>query len=266
MNPTKSTSHKELPTLDTPQVQALLDRYMAGQTTVEEERQLAAWFRCHQVPECWLPYQKMFAWLDDGMPRTEGILEEDGAAAQRRTASDGRRHTARTVGLRPWWIGAASAAAVAALLWMVWPRQADVSNTPSQWTAQVDGSEERHPVTPQQADTTVQTQPATVDSNLERNTVQMREYRRFHRTIVSPDRFLAERETTSRQTDFNRQTQLQADSIIQAVQREIDGQLLVHRLYALALGNRIDSLISQQQTAYENVLTEDEEASTDRIH
>ena len=35
------------------QIEALLDKFMDGQTTVEEETQLADYFRSHDVPAEW---------------------------------------------------------------------------------------------------------------------------------------------------------------------------------------------------------------------
>lgn len=57
-------------TNDTNTIRALLDRFMAGNTSQEEERQLAAWFQEHpQVSGDLEPYRLMFAYFDEGMPR-----------------------------------------------------------------------------------------------------------------------------------------------------------------------------------------------------
>lgn len=49
-------------------IQLLLDRYLDGLTSLEEEDRLADYFRSHDVPEAWQAYKEMFAYFDAGMP------------------------------------------------------------------------------------------------------------------------------------------------------------------------------------------------------
>jgi hypothetical protein len=49
------------------QIEALLDKFMDGQTTVEEEAQLADYFRSGDVPTEWEDYRAMFDYFDSGM-------------------------------------------------------------------------------------------------------------------------------------------------------------------------------------------------------
>lgn len=49
-------------------IKTLLERFMAGLTSVEEEQTLAEFFRNHDVSDELKPYKAMFAWFDDGMP------------------------------------------------------------------------------------------------------------------------------------------------------------------------------------------------------
>ena len=103
------------------QIQQLIDKYMNGQTTVDEEQLIARYFRnATDVPDSLKPYRDMFAYFDDGMPL--GALPEfDGSAGQAdtRVAHDSskvvapRRHSLR---MAAWWSGAAAVAAAAALL------------------------------------------------------------------------------------------------------------------------------------------------------
>jgi hypothetical protein len=257
-----ATYQEQRPTLDTTKVQGLLDRYMAGQTTPDEERLLAAWFRSHEVPEAWLPYREMFAWLDAGMPPTEGILDgHEAAPAAQEPAVSGSRPKVRTVRLSHWWVGVAAAAAVAALVWMAWPRQQAAPNGAPTYVAQADSTVETAPATTKTADSTVQTQPQKIDSVLEKKPGGMREYRRFHRSLVLPESYLATRDVASSHVDETHRVQAQADSIIQAAQREIESEMFMQHLYAVALDHSVNSRITEQQTAYDNVLTEDEEDS-----
>ena len=103
------------------QIQQLIDKYMNGQTTVDEEQLIARYFRkATDVPDSLKPYRDMFAYFDDGMPL--GTLSEfDGSAGQAdtRVAPDSskvvapRRHSLR---MAAWWSGAAAVAAAVALL------------------------------------------------------------------------------------------------------------------------------------------------------
>lgn len=106
------------------QIQQLIDKYMNGQTTVDEEQLIVRYFRnATDVPDTLKPYRDMFAYFDEGMPL--GTLPEfDGSAGQAdtRVAPDSskvvapRRHSLR---MAAWWsVAAAVAAAVALLLIM----------------------------------------------------------------------------------------------------------------------------------------------------
>nr|MBP7471699.1 hypothetical protein [Prevotella sp.] len=47
---------------------SLLEKFMAGTTTIDEEDRLAGYFRSNKVPDEWTDYKKMFAYFDEGMP------------------------------------------------------------------------------------------------------------------------------------------------------------------------------------------------------
>ena len=49
------------------EIEVLLDKFMDGQTTVEEEALLADYFRSHDVPAEWEDYRDMFGYFDRGM-------------------------------------------------------------------------------------------------------------------------------------------------------------------------------------------------------
>ena len=84
------------------QIEALLDKFMDGQTTVEEEAQLADYFRSGDVPAEWEDYRAMFNYFDRGM---EGDLVPAKAVRKPLTALMGRR----------WW-GIAAAACITAVI------------------------------------------------------------------------------------------------------------------------------------------------------
>lgn len=103
------------------QIQQLIDKYMNGQTTVDEEQLIARYFRnATDVPDSLKPYRDMFAYFDDGMPL--GALPEfDGSAEQAETcvAPDSSKIVAprrRSLRIAAWWNGAVAVAAAVALL------------------------------------------------------------------------------------------------------------------------------------------------------
>lgn len=103
------------------QIQQLIDKYMNGQTTVDEEQLIARYFRnATDVPDSLKPYRDMFAYFDDGMPL--GALPEfDGSAGQAdtRVAPDSSKVVAprrRSLHMAAWWSGAVAVAAAVALL------------------------------------------------------------------------------------------------------------------------------------------------------
>ena len=50
-------------------IRQLLDRFMAGETSLEEEALLGEWFRQHpDVSDDLKEYQMMFGYFDEGMP------------------------------------------------------------------------------------------------------------------------------------------------------------------------------------------------------
>ena len=85
------------------QIKALLDKFMDGQTTVEEEALLADYFRGHDVPAEWEDYRDMFSYFDRGM---EGELVPKQQSQASLTTLMGRR----------WWSIAAAAAITAAVV------------------------------------------------------------------------------------------------------------------------------------------------------
>ena len=84
------------------QIQDLLDKFMNGLTSPEEEAALGDYFRTHQVPQEWEDYRLMFDYFDRGM---EGDLLTPQAPAQPFVRAMGRR----------WW-GIAAAAAITAII------------------------------------------------------------------------------------------------------------------------------------------------------
>lgn len=106
------------------EIKQLIDRYMNGQTTVDEEQLLARYFRsATDLPDDLQPYRDMFAYFDEGMPVGE-VSEFDGLAEQTDAAVDSgnrvvpapRRRRFRIAAI---WSGAVAVAAAVALLLVV---------------------------------------------------------------------------------------------------------------------------------------------------
>jgi hypothetical protein len=83
------------------QIEALLDKFMDGQTTVEEEALLADYFRSGDVPAEWEDYRIMFGYFDRGMEGDLVPVEETQPTLK------------RLMGRRWWGIAAAACITVA---------------------------------------------------------------------------------------------------------------------------------------------------------
>ena len=52
-----------------PHIESLLEQFMQGETSLEQERELSKYFSCSTpIPEDWEAYRVMFAYFDAGMP------------------------------------------------------------------------------------------------------------------------------------------------------------------------------------------------------
>lgn len=93
-------------------IKELIEKFMAGRTSLEEERLLDDYFRTEEVPEEWADYQKMFAYFDDGMP------------------SDLSQHTRSVSHKRPWiWMAAACIVLLITSGTYLYTRQSRVTET-----------------------------------------------------------------------------------------------------------------------------------------
>ena len=98
------------------QIEALLNKFMDGQTTVEEEALLADYFRSGDVPAEWEDYRAMFDYFDRGM--------EDGLVP----VEQSRPTLTRQMGRR-WWGIAAAACITAAIVATVVLHQPESTTT-----------------------------------------------------------------------------------------------------------------------------------------
>ena len=102
------------------QIEALLDKFMDGQTTVEEEAQLADYFRSADVPAEWEDYRVMFDYFDSGMEGDLAPVEQL------------RPTLTRLMGQRWWGLAAAACltAAIVATALLHQPTTTTVPDTP----------------------------------------------------------------------------------------------------------------------------------------
>ena len=98
------------------QIEALLNKFMDGQTTVEEEAQLADYFRSADVPAEWEDYRAMFDYFDRGMK--DGLVPVE----------QSRPTLTRQMGRR-WWGIAAAACITAAIVATVVLHQPESTTT-----------------------------------------------------------------------------------------------------------------------------------------
>src|SRR5258708_36606524 len=99
-------------------VAELLEKYWQAETTGEEERQLAEYFRQPDIPAQWEPWRNIFAWFEAGAQITPGkdfenrllerIREVEAAAGGSPPLPDTGRTPVRPLFPRaPWWAAVA---------------------------------------------------------------------------------------------------------------------------------------------------------------
>jgi len=137
------------------QAGTLLDRYMDGLTTLEEEAALRRYFSTHDdIPDEWQDYKVMFTYLDSGME--EGNLPA--IEEPRRTpfiAQMGRR----------WWGIAAAACITAAIVATAVLRQPSSPTLPEQPAVTAQADDDTVPATPPVVETVPQQLAATAPAS-----------------------------------------------------------------------------------------------------
>ena len=72
-------------------IKKLVERFMDGLTTIEEEKKLAEYFRTHEVSDQWQEYKEMFAWFDKGMPTSDRQAQDSTSTNITKTKYNKRR-------------------------------------------------------------------------------------------------------------------------------------------------------------------------------
>lgn len=119
-------------------IRTIIDRYMSGETTNEEEATLRTWFRLagDDMPEEWRPLKALFSFVDEERETAEADAAETVAPAD---ASQPRRNTLLIALRRPRiWISSAVAAAAVAIVMLVPPMNKAFAPEPQNY-AVIDG-------------------------------------------------------------------------------------------------------------------------------
>ncbi len=194
-------------------IQSLIDRYLDGQTSLEEEDRLADYFRSHDVPEAWQAYKEMFAYFDAGMPTTE--KEKTGEAIKAgETEKQPRRH--RIVAL---WTGLTVAAAAALTLFILHP----ISRQPSSVIAPAaTPTTSIAAVTDVLGDTTSRAQRDTVKSIPAAQPVRKKPVRRYRDTPTKPHTYYASVCTTEEKPQTTPADEYMIDVRLRQIEEEQD--------------------------------------------
>lgn len=204
------------------EIEQLLNRFMDGQTSLNEEDRLARYMRRTDVPEEWRAYKEMFAWFDEGMP------QDVPATAQP------RRH-ARRVAM---WATLATAAAVALTVVMTLPKAAvtQPAGQPQPVVASADTASTRH-------------YDAAADStNTPRRkstTTKKRSYYKYKYQPAPPKTYYAEAKPAAEHADATEETDMMA-----AADRLVAEQLelMYKHQKVIMLKAEADSKINDTQT------------------
>ena len=134
-------------------IRTLIERYMSGETTNEEEATLRTWFRLagEDVPEEWRPLRAMFSFVDEER-LTSDVTKW--AATEEKTTNHNLRPTPRLKILRKpsIWTASAGAAAAIAMILLVPAIRKNAETMPQNY-AVIDGKVYTNPkVIKQQAD------------------------------------------------------------------------------------------------------------------
>ena len=100
------------------QISDLLDKFMDGLTSLEEEAALGDYFRTHEVPREWEDYRLMFGYFDRGMEGDLVLVEQPSPSLT------------RLVGRRWWGIAAAASITAAIVATVVLHRPASTVTVP----------------------------------------------------------------------------------------------------------------------------------------
>ena len=254
-------------------IQKLIERFMAGLTSIDEENRLAEYFRTNDVPDEWADYKHMFAWFDSGMPldsrrADKGQADEERAdkgqadeeRADKQTSRQAVPHSGVSGSLGP--LGSstpsaksaksrklalfiiAAAAAAALLLVMAWPeKEMPKAATPTPLQTAAISNAEATRTDSLSADTTATSQP-------KRKQGRPRRMRRNTYNIMPPKTYIAD---ARQDTIIEVQMLLAEEQLDEMLQQQEDSLRKMEELY-----RRMDAGIDIYTIALENYEDEDD--------
>lgn len=211
-------------------IKKLLSRFMAGETTPEEERQIAEYMRTFNAKtDDEKAFKEMFAWFDNGMP-----MEND----MPKVAYHERRTGIRSI------ITVIAAAAAVLLLLMVW--HGNVGERTAEPVAQM--KENRATATESKPDSTAADTAVTIKP---KRKSKLRTYRKHRYSTVIPKTYLAE----SSRDSINKLGEVLADAKLAEIEMR-QAEMLeaiedMSRLYDEGINLYISSLESEGYEDYE---------------
>ena len=103
------------------EIAILVEKFLDGKTTNQEEQMLYDWFSANDVSEEWQPLKEMFAWYADGMPEEQIELSEELQPQKRGVSLHRPRRVIRWISVG---VGVAAVVAVV-LIATLRPRQSE---------------------------------------------------------------------------------------------------------------------------------------------
>lgn len=218
---------------DKQEIAQLLEKFMAGETSVAEEQMLAQYFRTHEVGEEWTEYKEMFALFDSGEVDIE--LDTDtseqlnnGDSGKIRMLPKAVREKPKIVALR--WLAAAACVLLLIGFFTIKKNGEPVTEAPK--IAQIsDSAEVKQPVV---------TSPVTHEETLAQTPPPKQSHRRKHGNVVKPQdenvRYMTD-EMVDQLLTRNQQARVQQPiADYKEVENEIKrrGEQLTHDLLAFA--------------------------------
>lgn len=222
------------------EIKTLTDRFMAGETTIEEEKRLAEYYSSHVcATDEERALKAMLTWIDGGMPLENGSPAVDGVEEK---SAPVRRHPLMA------WLGAAAAAAAVVLAFIIGTPSAEQPLTADSTPQRQTQAHKPAAVADTVAFDTVQTvAPAT------RRKQSIR--RRLREQPAPPKVYYAEMEADS----ISMRAEMEADRILaemeqqqreymRKIEKEASAQSLGLDIYIAALGG--DATYEEETEAY----------------
>lgn len=224
-------------------IKKLIERFMDGLTTVEEEDRLAEYFRTHEVSGRWRKYKEMFSWFDKGMPTEDSVTR---ITMKCNNNNDGKINTIRKNRTRIV-VAMLTAAATLALILIMTATKSTYENDKLAINAPV-------PATIQACKTDKTKKTCTDTVATENDTIKhkpLKKHRRAEYRVMPPRTYMA-KAVKDAETDS---TNIQTEIVI--TKAEAEQEMIINNVYNEY--KRIEDKIELYMTALENYEFEEED-------